>query len=407
MKLRTPLKGGFVMRYPNYTEEMLGLKDAIVTKIETIDGTTQIHLEMKLQTQVCPHCYYDTKRTHDYRYQQIKDLSLFGQVTWLNLRKRRYFCSHCGKSFLEKISFLPRYQRITTRMTTCIMNEFRKVCSIKSVANRYNISQSKATRLLDYISYSKPSSLPEVISIDEFKGNAGGHKFQCILTNPKKKQVLDILESRKGEDLYKYFSEIDKSKRDSVRYFVMDMSNHFRQIAHTCFPNALIVADKFHVCRQVTWALERVRKEEQKKFGKDRRIYFKKSRWILLKRNANLNEEELLQLEGMLQISSKIRDAYLLKEKFYYFIDSQNIHEARTRLKEWFMHVGIVNLPEFNACLDTFTRWSKEILAAFDCGFSNGFTEGTNNKIKVLKRISYGVKNFNRFRNRILHTTVA
>lgn len=65
------------------------------------------------------------------------------------------------------------------------MDEFRKVCSIKSVAERHNVSQTAAARLLDYISYPKPS-LPEVLSIDEFKGNAGGHKFQCILTNPKR-----------------------------------------------------------------------------------------------------------------------------------------------------------------------------------------------------------------------------
>lgn len=395
------------MLYVDYTEDLLGLKDAIITKVENNDGMLHIFLEMKLVTQVCPHCHHETKRTHDYRHQKVKDLSSFGQIVYLHLRKRRYYCPHCGKNFLEKISFIPRYQRITTRMTAHILNEFKKVCSIKSVADRYNISQTKATRLLDYISYPKPSSFPEIISIDEFKGNAGGRKFQCILTNPKKKQVLDILESRKGEDLYKYFSEIDRPRRDMVKYFVMDMSNHFRTIAHTCFPNAIVVADKFHVCRQVTWALERVRKEEQKKFIKDRRIYFKKSRWILLKRKENLNEEELLQLEGMLQISPKIRDAYLLKEKFYFFMDSQNVHEARSRLKEWFIYVGIANLSEFNACLDTFTRWSKEILAAFDCGFSNGFTEGTNNKIKVLKRISYGVKNFNRFRNRILHATAA
>jgi transposase len=107
----------------------------------------------------------------------------------------------------------------------------------------------------------------------------------------------------------------------------------------------------------------------------------------------------------MLQISPQIRDAYMLKEKFYYFMDSENVREAKMRLKEWFMQVGCVDIPEFKACVDTFSRWDKEILAAFDCGFSNGFTEGTNNKIKVIKRVSYGVRNFDRFRNRILHAT--
>lgn len=157
----------------------------------------------------------------------------------------------------------------------------------------------------------------------------------------------------------------------------------------------------------MTWALERVRKEEQKKFGKDRRIYFKKSRWILLKHNEDLTQDERIQLEGMLQVSTNIRDAYMLKEKFYSFMASKDIHQARSRLKEWFLLVGSVDLQDFKSCVGTFSRWDKEILAAFDCGFSNGFTEGTNNKIKVIKRISFGVKNFKRFRNRILHATAA
>lgn len=115
------------MLYIDCTEDLLGLKDAIITKVENIEGMLHI--------------------------------------------------SHCNSSFLEMISFLPKYQRMTTRMVAHILDEFRTVCSIKSVSNRYNISEPKAARLLDYISYSKPSSLPEVISIDEFKGNAGGHKF--------------------------------------------------------------------------------------------------------------------------------------------------------------------------------------------------------------------------------------
>lgn len=109
------------------------------------------------------------------------------------------------------------------------------------------------------------------------------------------------------------------------------------------------------------------------------------------------------QLENMLQLSKEIRNAYLLKEKFYYFMSSTNRIEASKRLKEWNLYAGTINLPEFNKCVQTFCNWSNEILAAFDTGLSNGYTEGTNNKTKVLKRICYGVRNFKRFRNRLLY----
>lgn len=75
---------------------------------------------------------------------------------------------------------------------------------------------------------------------------------------------MDILPNRKSLDLIAYFSK--NSTKNSVKYVVMDMSNHFRRIAEECFPDAEIIADKFHVVRQVMWAMENVRKNEQKDF---------------------------------------------------------------------------------------------------------------------------------------------
>jgi transposase len=112
------------MLYTDYTEKILGLKDAIITKVENINEEVHIFLDMKLEAQVCPHCRHETKRTHDYRIQIVKDLSNFGASVYLHVRKRRYYCPHCNKSFNQKISFLPRYQRITSRMQAHIMDVF-------------------------------------------------------------------------------------------------------------------------------------------------------------------------------------------------------------------------------------------------------------------------------------------
>ena len=94
-----------------------------------------------------------------------------------------------------------------------------------------------------------------------------------------------------------YFNQFDKGQKNTVQYVVMDMSGEFRSMAKTVFPKANIVADKFHVCRQVTWAFERTRIKAQKEFGPERRKYFKRSRWIMLKRKKNLTEEEKQQLD--------------------------------------------------------------------------------------------------------------
>ena len=113
------------MLLPNYTENLLGIKDVIVTNIEESEYEKHIYLDCKLQMQVCPHCHMETKRVHSYRWQVVKDVPIAGKKAYLHVRKRRYFCPHCGGTFLEKLSFLKRYQRTTQRLLMHVINDFR------------------------------------------------------------------------------------------------------------------------------------------------------------------------------------------------------------------------------------------------------------------------------------------
>ena len=161
---------------------------------------------------------------------------------------------------------------MTNRMVGSILHDLSKVKSASQIAREHNVSVTTAIRYFDYVSY-KNRSLPEVLSIDEFKGNAGGEKYQCIVTDAKNKKILDILPNRKEYDLIRYFKAF--STRNSVKYFVTDMNPHFKEVAKACFPKAVIIADRYHVTRQVMWAMERVRKVEQKRLSQKHRRYFK------------------------------------------------------------------------------------------------------------------------------------
>lgn len=385
-----------------YSEEILGLKDIFITKVERSNDDMLIHLELQRKPHLCPACGTFTSKVHDYRKQKVKDIAILGNNTILVLNKRRYCCCNCKKRIPEENAFVAHYQRMTQRLHAFIISRFAEMRSAKSIAKECNSSVTTVIRKLDLVSFPLPK-LPKVISIDEFKGNAGEHKFQCILTNPKKRTVLDILESRKLETLCHYFSQFDKGSKNNVSYVVMDMSGPFKEMARSVFPKAQIVVDKFHVCRHVTWALEKVRVRVQKSFGTSKRKYFKRSRWILLKRQGKLTEEEKQQLEIMLLQSEELRNAYLLKESFYEVMDSKDRESARIRLKKWNLYAGTVKVSEFEPVVNMICNWSKEILNAFETGYSNGFTEGMNNRIKVLKRVCYGVRNFERFRRRILY----
>ena len=326
-----------------------------------------------------------------------KDVPL-GRTTLLYLRKRRYRCD-CGKRFLEKNTFLPKYYRSTSRLIAQIISAFRETVSASKIGTQFSVSGATAMRYFKCVSF-KLAKLPEVLSIDEFKGNSGGQKYNSIIVDAEKHKVLDMLPNRFENDLIHYFSQFP-SKTD-VKCFVCDMNPHFREVAKTCFPKAAVVADRYHVIRQVYWAMERVRKNEQNKLSDRFRKYFKKSRYLLMRPTEKLSDEEKDKLSLMFEIAPRLADAYRLKNEFLKVIRSDSAKIGKPKLVDWLTAVESMNLPEFDDCTNAYRNWFQEILNSMDVPWSNGFIEGCNNKTKVLKRICFGMRNFSNFRKRIL-----
>ena len=381
----------------DYTAKLLNLEDAIITNVENICDEVHVYLELPRMKHRCPACGGLTDRVHDYRMQIIKDVPL-GRTTLLHLRKRRYRCD-CGKRFFEKNTFLPRYYRSTSRLVAKIITAFRETVSAAKIGAQFHVSGATAMRYFKYVSF-KQTKLPEVLSIDEFKGNSGGQKYNSIIVDAKNRKVIDILPNRFENDLIHYFSQF--SSKTEVKYFVCDMNPHFREVAKACFPKAAVVADRYHVIRQVYWAMERVRKNEQNKLSERFRKYFKKSRYLLMKPMEKLSEEETDKLALMFEIVPRLADAYRLKNEFLKVIRSDSSKTGKPKLVDWLTAVEVMDLPEFDDCIKAYHNWFQEILNSMDVPWSNGFIEGCNNKTKVLKRVCFGMRNFSNFRKRIL-----
>lgn len=390
-------KGEISMLNQDYTAKLLNLEDIIITNVENICEELHISIELPRKKHICPACGSATDYVHDYRMQTIKDVPL-ARNTFLHLRKRRYRCT-CGKRFFEKNTFLPRYYRVTSRLVAEIIHAFEKVVPAKEIGCHYNVSAMTAMRYFRCANH-KPTELPEVLSLDEFKGNSGGQKYNSIVADPRNHKVIDILPNRYENDLIRYFSQFESRK--NVKYFVCDMNPHFRQVGKICFKNAVVVADRYHVIRQAYWAMERVRKNEQNKLSTSFRKYFKKSKYLLTRPIEKLTGEEASKLALMLEISPRLADAYRLKNEFLTVIRSKSSAEGRKKLVDWLSSVEVMDLPEFRDCTKAYHNWFKEILNSMDVPWSNGFIEGCNNKTKVLKRVCFGMRNFRNFRNRIL-----
>lgn len=393
------------MLQDNYTQSLplfKGVNVKYFRENEENNGNLEAFIEMPVKEHRCPHCGHITTYVKDYRLQTVKDLTVAGNPLIVTVRKRRYICKECNSTFTENNPYIKRYCHFPQRFYFESIKETLSLQSFTSIARRVGVSVSSVIRWFDNINYPK-AKLPSCIAIDEFKGNAGDEKFQCNLSDPVKHKIIDILPSRNSEDLCKHFLEYPYDERAKVKKVVMDLSTLFRSVAKQLFPEAKIIADKFHVIRVVINSLENVRKRIQKEFHDAKRKWFKRSRHLLLKPEYNLTDEDKIELNRMLNSSPELEKAWILKERFYEIFRKDTRTEAKKELRDWLLLANQLSIPEFKHCITTFTNWRTEITNIIGENVSNGFIEGSNNKIKVLKRISFGVQNFERFRNRILN----
>ena len=387
----------------NFIRNLLDLKGVIVKKVRYKKNFVKIHIELPVREQSCPHCKSKTTKIKDYRTQIIKDIPIRFKTTLLSYRKRRYQCKECGKTFYEKAHFLPKRARKTTRVTEFIVDRLKTKQSMKDIARDADVSINTVSRLLPSLAVSA-KHLPEVLCIDEFKGNAGHYKYQVSLMDGKTRKPIDIIECRYKTHLLDYFNKFSIQDRKKVKYVVTDLWKTYKDLANTYFPNAKVVADKFHFVRYITEAVDTVRKQVQGKLPRTERKYFKHSRKLLLSRYDNLKEEKQKEALNYILInySEDLRIVYREKEEMLKIVQMENKKQAIERLNAWIKRNLESDILALKGCTQTYFNWITEIRNALEVPYSNGPMEGYNNKIKTLKRIAFGFRNFTHFKARIL-----
>lgn len=387
----------------DFIKNLLDLKGVIVKKVRYKKNFVKIHIELPVREQTCPHCKSKTTKIKDYRTQIIKDVPIRFKTTLLSYRKRRYQCKKCGKTFYENVNFLPKRARKTTRVTEFIVDRLKTNQSMKDIAKDADVSISTVSRLLTPLAVSA-KHLPEVLCIDEFKGNTGYYKYQVSLMNGKTRTPIDIIECRYKTHLLDYFNKFSLQERKKVKYVITDLWKTYKDLANIYFPNAKVVADKFHFVRYTTEAVDTVRKQVQDKLPRAERKYFKHSRKLLLSRYENLKDdkqkEELNYI--LINYSEDLRKVYTEKEEILKIIQMSDKTKAIESLNSWIKRNLESEIPALKSCAKTYFNWITEIRNALKVPYSNGPMEGYNNKIKTLKRVAFGFRNFTNFKARIL-----
>ena len=386
----------------NFIISLLDLKGVKVIKFRNRKNRIRIHIELPVREHTCPCCHSKTSRVHDYRFQLIKDIPIYYKDTFIYYRKRRYLCKNCGKKFYEKNNFLPKRARKTNRLSAFIIEKLKEKQSMKDIAKLSNVSVTTVSKLLPYLSVNT-SYLAEVLCIDEFKGNAGNFKYQVSLMDGKERKIIDIIECRHKVHLFNYFNKFSLEERKKVKYIIMDLWQPYKDLAKTYFPKAKVVADRFHYVRYIVQAVDTVRKKVQNTLTPEERRYFKHSRKLLLSRYINLSKEQREELNYILiNYSEELRRVYNEKEELLDIVHSDEKYLAIDKLNKWVKYNLDSKYDVLSSCAKTYQNWIEEIRNSLLVPYSNGVMEGYNNKIKVLKRIAFGFRNFHNFKARIL-----
>jgi len=389
--------------HSNCIKNLLNLKGVILKSIKNLENNVEIHIELPVKEHSCPCCGTKTTKVHDYYTQPITDIPIQFKPTKIIYKKRRYECPNCHKSFYEDNSIVNKYARKTTRLAGYIVNELRNLDSISNISKKTNVDPGYISRMLPYLAVTN-THLPRVLCIDEFKGNAGDYKYQVALIDGETHDVVDILECRHKHALCEYFKKFPKEQLNNVKYFVTDLWETYKDISFTYFRKAKILADHFHWARYACNALDKIRIEVQSNLPKDERKYFKHSRYLLLSRLCNIKEERYDELNNMLiNYSENLRIAYREKEELLNILHSTDSSDIKIKnLSEWIKRNLESDIPQLKECAKTYQHWYIEIKNSLEVPYSNGATEGFNNKIKVLKRVCFGIRNFTNFKARIM-----
>ena len=390
--------------HSNCIKNLLNLKDVIIKKIKNLENCVEVFIELPVIEHICPCCGNKTSSVHDYYSQPVKDIPIHFKPTKIIYRKRRYHCNSCNKNFYENNDIVSKYKRSTKRLSYFIVNELRNLSSQSDIAKKVNVSPSFVSKLLPYLSVTN-SHLPRVLCIDEFKGNCGKYKYQVALIDGETHDVVDILECRHKHSLCDYFKKFPQEQLDNVKYFVTDLWETYKDISFTYFKKAKIIADHFHFARYACDAVNKIRIEVQNKLPKKERVYFKHSRKLLLTRSCKLKtveqKDELSYI--LINYSEDLRIAYKEKEELLDILHSSEESTIKiNKFNNWVKRNLESNVPQLVECAKTYQHWYTEIKNSLEVPYSNGATEGFNNKIKVLKRVSFGMRNFKHFKARIM-----
>ena len=351
----------------------------------------------------CPHCGATHLRVKDRRIRQLRHESWGVRHSVVELETRKWLCRGCGRRFWQRFpGILPR-KRATEPFRRSIFLKHWDGISRRRLGQREKIGSATVERWFqDFLrreaAKRSGAPCPQVLGIDEHFFTRR-HGYATTLCDLKNRKVFDVVLGRSEASLESYLERL--KGKDQVRVVCMDLASVYRALVRKHFPNARIVADRFHVIRLINHHFLACWREIDPTGAKNRGLLS-----LMRRHRHNLKPEQRTRLAAYWTQQPTLEPIYRFKQRLSYLLLKK--HKTRKqceRLAPRFLRaideLRQARLPHLVQLGDTLQSWSEEIATMWRFTRNNGITEGFHTKMEVLQRQAYGFRNFQNYRLRV------
>jgi transposase len=383
-------------------EALLGLPEFRVIHQVVSPKRLEFHLERRDSFIVCPRCQTCCSRVQDSRPRCLRDLPMLERpvVLWLHLR--RFACAACHHRPWEKSETFGEQVQWTERLYQQVRQEYLHGCPCREVARRYGLSERTVFRwTFERSRGGRPRKLGRAIGIDEY-ARRKGHCYNTLIVDLDKGQPIATFKGRRAEEVMAWFQSRPQAERDQVEVVVMDMSKTYASAIQQLFGEQVQVIDRFHVVHLAVEALDGVLRSVSKQLDAEEAKALKKLRKRWLKSANQLDVDELIARYEWRRRFPELREVIDWVQNLRKWFERTYEKPAREALLKLIECARQSVLEPLQRMAGTLSRWFDPISRYLRHRYTNGMTEGFNNKIKLIQRRAYGLRNEHNRRKRIL-----
>lgn len=371
-------------------------------EVERVDRNKGIEVWAKpTRRPPCKHCDGNSLRIKATHSRTVKHSRQGNQVMTLHLQVPKYHCRRCDRYFRHDfVGIRPRF-RASESYRLEVFEAHDGGVTQRKLSRTHKISPATVERWYQYHIGQRRSEMsnrpcPRVLGIDEhfFTRKKG---YATTFVDLKSHKVFDVKLGRSEPSLRRYLKGL--RGKDNVRVVVMDLSETYRSIARRYFPEATIVADRFHVVRLINQHFLKVWQGHDPEGRKNRGLIS-----LMRRHQWNLSDEQHANLMNYLAGYPVLQAMHVVKQKLIRFMLLKTLTARRARLKLAHYLELLEQLKDspLRALAKTLTSWMQPIVAMWRFSKTNGITEGFHNKMEMMSRRAYGFRNFENYRLRVL-----